>query len=335
MTAPPAAALSAQDGKQFAHLLPPSWKNTLHAWFAEDCPSFDYGGYVVGESILSATLYAKSPGVLAGVPFFTEVFTHLGCSVQWSYADGDELSSGDGGASKMKLAVAKVSGPARLILLGERVALNTLARCSGVATASRAFLEKARAAGFEGIVAGTRKTTPGFRLVEKYGMLVGGVDAHRYDLSSMVMLKDNHIWACSRPDPSSASSAAAESSKAPITRAIEAARRVAGFALRIDVEVQSLEEARLAIAAGADVVMLDNMQGQDLIEGARLLKKEMREAAVKSALVRPTLLESSGGIDISNVAAGGHLDNAIDIISTSSIHQSTKHVDFSLKIDQQ
>ncbi|KAE8267296.1 hypothetical protein A4X09_0g5051 [Tilletia walkeri] len=315
--------------KHFAHLLPPSWKNTLHAWFAEDCPSFDYGGYVVGEAPLTATLYAKSAGVLAGVPFFTEVFEHLGCSVQWNFSDGDVLGGPEGG--KMKVAVAKVSGPARLILLGERVALNTLARCSGVATASRAFLDSARSAGYEGIVAGTRKTTPGFRLVEKYGMLVGGVDAHRYDLSSMVMLKDNHIWACSRPGSSSAD----HSDVAPITRAIQAARRVAGFSLRIDVEVQSLDEARLAIAAGADVVMLDNMQGADLVEGARTLKREMQEASVSGKLARRTLLESSGGIDISNVAQGGHIDNAIDIISTSSIHQSTKHVDFSLKIDQQ
>ncbi|KAE8227897.1 hypothetical protein CF326_g7189 [Tilletia indica] len=314
--------------KHFAHLLPPSWKNTLHTWFAEDCPSLDYGGYVVGEAPLTATLYAKTAGVLAGVPFFTEVFEHLGCSVQWNFSDGDVLGAGEGeGGGKMKMAVAKVSGPARLILLGERVALNTLARCSGVATASRAFLDSARSAGYEGIVAGTRKTTPGFRLVEKYGMLVGGVDAHRYDLSSMVMLKDNHIWACS--------SSSSDGDVAPITRAIQAARRVAGFSLRIDVEVQSLDEARLAIAAGADVVMLDNMQGADLVEGARTLKREMQEASVSGKLAKYTLLESSGGIDISNVAQGGHIDNAIDIISTSSIHQSTKHVDFSLKIDQQ
>ncbi|KAE8224235.1 hypothetical protein CF319_g2850 [Tilletia indica] len=313
--------------KHFAHLLPPSWKNTLHTWFAEDCPSLDYGGYVVGEAPLTATLYAKTTGVLAGVPFFTEVFEHLGCSVQWNFSDGDVLGPGEGGGGKMKMAVAKVSGPARLILLGERVALNTLARCSGVATASRAFLDSARSAGYEGIVAGTRKTTPGFRLVEKYGMLVGGVDAHRYDLSSMVMLKDNHIWACS--------SSSSDGDVAPIKRAIQAARRVAGFSLRIDVEVQSLDEARLAIAAGADVVMLDNMQGADLVEGARTLKREMQEASVSGKLARYTLLESSGGIDISNVAQGGHIDNAIDIISTSSIHQSTKHVDFSLKIDQQ
>ena len=102
-----------------------------------------------------------------------------------------------------KLAI--VTGPARKILLGERVALNTLARCSGIATKygllqtctdgrSRRMLQLVRKNGYKGILAGTRKTTPGFRIVEKYGMLVGGIDQHRYDLSSMIMLKDNHIW---------------------------------------------------------------------------------------------------------------------------------------------
>ena len=88
---------------------------------------------------------------------------------------------------------ATVRGPVRHLLLGERVALNTLARCSGIATKSNRLLTLLRGAGYPNILAGTRKTTPGFRLVEKYGMLVGGVDAHRVDLSAMTMLKDNHI----------------------------------------------------------------------------------------------------------------------------------------------
>lgn len=101
----------------------------------------------------------------------------------------------------------------------------------------------ARQAGYEGTIAGTRKTTPGFRLVEKYGMLVGGVDAHRHDLSSMVMLKDNHVW-----------------SKGSITAAVRAARSVAGFAVKVEVEVRDEKEAVEAIEAGADVVMLDNVR---------------------------------------------------------------------------
>ena len=104
------------------------------------------------------------------------------------------------------------------------------------------MLKLARDHSYQGLIAGTRKTTPGFRLVEKYGMLVGGIDPHRYDLSSMVMLKDNHIW-----------------SKGSITAAIQAARSVCGFSLRIDVEVRDEKEAIEAIKAGADVIMLDNV----------------------------------------------------------------------------
>ncbi|GAC75703.1 quinolinate phosphoribosyl transferase [Moesziomyces antarcticus T-34] len=304
---PSMSTSTAKPAGVYAHLLPPSWKGKIAEWLQEDCPSFDWGGFVVGEDTKRATLFCKSEGCLAGVPFFDEVFRQLDCTVTWHYNEGDWLGSPDGSA--VKIAVATVTGASRKILLGERVALNTLARCSGIATASARFLAKARNAGYTGIVAGTRKTTPGFRDVEKYGMLVGGVDMHRYDLSSMVMLKDNHIW-----------------STGSVTNAVHAARSACGFSLKIDVEVQSYAEAVEAITAGADVVMLDNMDGDTLISNATRLKAEF-------AGKHKFLLESSGGIDIDNVQQGGHVDNAIDIISTSSIHQSTKHVDFSLKID--
>lgn len=268
----------------YAHLLPPSWKVKISEWLKEDCPSFDWGGFVVGEDNKRSTLWCKSEGCLAGVPFFDEVFKQLDCKVEWHYKEGDWLSSPSTPA-KVKIAVATVTGPSRKILLGERVALNTLARCSGIATASRLFLKRAVEGGYQGIVAGTRKTTPGFRDVEKYGMLVGGVDMHRYDLSSMVMLKDNHIW-----------------STGSVTNAVHAARSVCGFSLRIDVEVQSYDEAVEAIKAGADVIMLDNMEGETLISNAKKLKEEFSGQ-------HKFLLESSGGIDIDNVREGGHVDN--------------------------
>jgi nicotinate-nucleotide pyrophosphorylase (carboxylating) len=174
-----------------ADLLPAHFKSQITAWLVEDTPSFDYGGFVVGDSPRTATLFCKSAGVLAGVPFFDEVFSQCDCKVAWNFKEGSFIDPAPSG----KIAVATVTGPTRKLLLGERVALNTLARCSGIATKSRHMLDLVRNAGYAGILAGTRKTTPGFRLVEKYGMLVGGVDGHRHDLSSMTMLKDNHIWA--------------------------------------------------------------------------------------------------------------------------------------------
>ncbi|KAK7962890.1 nicotinate-nucleotide diphosphorylase (carboxylating) [Apiospora aurea] len=284
-----------------AHLLPPSWKAQITAWLAEDTPSFDYAGFVVGEHARTATLWGKSRGVLAGVPFFDEIFAQCGCRVEWHLTEGDEVS--DNTNSKTK--VATVTGPARGLLLAERVGLNLLARCSGIATQSRKLVTLCREAGYKGILAGTRKTTPGFRLVEKYGMLVGGADAHRMDLSAMIMLKDNHVW-----------------SRGSIAEAVAAARAVGGFALKIEVEVRDEAEADEAIGAGADVVMLDNFTGDGVKAAARSLRERWRGK-------KHFLLEVSGG-----AARGQYLDLHIDIISTSSIHQGTSHVDFSLKIEQ-
>ncbi|KAF4508981.1 hypothetical protein G6O67_005297 [Ophiocordyceps sinensis] len=299
-TTTPAAA-----GSSHAHLLPPSWRSQVTAWLAEDTPTFDYAGFVVGEAPRVATLWAKSAGVLAGRPLVDEVFAQCGCVVEWHVDEGTSVAPADGGAKPM--AVATVRGPARGLLLGERVALNAMARCSGIATRSRDLVAKLRDAGYTGVVAGTRKTTPGFRLVEKYGMLVGGADAHRMDLSAMVMLKDNHVW-----------------SRGSITDAVAAAKAVAGFALKIEVEVQSEAEADEAIAAGADVVMLDNFTGDGVRVAARSLKERWRGK-------KHFLLEVSGGLKADNVAP--YVCHDVDIISTSSIHQGVPHVDFSLKIE--
>ncbi|ORY25616.1 nicotinate-nucleotide diphosphorylase [Naematelia encephala] len=283
-----------------AHILPPSWKEDVARWYAEDTPSFDWAGYVVGEEEQEAILWGKSGGVVAGVPFFEEIFRYAGCSVEWILPEGSVIPS------NTKTKVAIVRGKARHLLLGERVALNTLARCSGIATISRKFSDLARESGWKGVVAGTRKTTPGFRLVEKYGMLVGGVDPHRHDLSSMVMLKDNHIWATGS-----------------ITAAVKSVRRVAGFSLLVNVECQNVEEADEAIAAGANIVMLDNIVGEELHSAAKTLKDKWRGK-------KDFLIETSGGIVEGGLVA--RLGPDIDIMSTSAVHQSCPHVDFSLKI---
>jgi nicotinate-nucleotide pyrophosphorylase (carboxylating) len=257
-------------------LLPEHYKHQIQQWLAEDAPSFDYGGFVVGDEPRTATLYCKSRGVVAGVPFFDEIFRQCGgCTVEWHHQEGELLDPAQTGG---KIAVATVKGPTRQLLLGERVALNLLSRCSAVATKSADMLALVRQAGYTGILAGTRKTTPGFRLVEKYGMLVGGVDQHRHDLSAMVMLKDNHIWARG----------------GSITEAVAAARAVAGYTMKIEVEVDSEAAADEAIAAGADVIMLDNFDGDGLKVAARSIKE--RWAGKKSFM-----LECSGGLTPQNV----------------------------------
>ncbi|KAF1843848.1 uncharacterized protein K460DRAFT_387804 [Cucurbitaria berberidis CBS 394.84] len=234
-----------------AHLLPQTYKRHILEWLEEDTPSFDYGGFVVGEEISEAKLLGKSEVI-------------------------------------------------RKILLGERVALNTLARCSGIATKSDRLLVLLRKAGYPNILAGTRKTTPGFRLVEKYGMLVGGVDAHRVDLSAMTMLKDNHIVAAGS-----------------ITNAVRAAKSAGGFAIKVEVECQSFEEADEAIAAGADIVMLDNFTPDGVkVAAAQLKGKWGRGTGDRKAF----LVEVSGGLTEHNVEK--YVCEDIDIVSTSTFQVS-------------
>ena len=158
----------------------------MREWLKEDAPSFDYAGFVVGEKEETAVLLIKSPGVVAGRPFFDAVFEELDCEVEWDCEEGERI--------ECVKTIANIKGKVRHLLLGERVALNCLARASGIATYARKLKQIADSVGWKGEVAGTRKTTPGFRMVEKYALLVGGVATHRQDLSSMVMLKDNHIW---------------------------------------------------------------------------------------------------------------------------------------------
>ena len=146
-----------------------------------DCSAPHNAGHARAESPEEAILLGKTKCILTGVPFFEAVFHELGCTVEWLAKEGDVIEP------PMKVAI--VRGPCRCILLGERTALNIITRASGIATAARELVDLARGAGWHGYVAGTRKVTPGFRLVEKYALLAGGAATHRQDLSQMVMLK--------------------------------------------------------------------------------------------------------------------------------------------------
>jgi len=295
-------SVTPENSQLFAALLPERQLDSLVGqWIHDDIPSFDVGGLVVGTAPKQATLWMKSSGILAGMPFVDAVFNHLQCSVEWNkdVAIEGKWIDVDGG----KIALATVHGPVHKLLQGERTALNTMSRCSGVATGSHHSVEVARKIGWKGWVAGTRKTTPGFRVVEKYGLLVGGAATHRLDLSQMVMLKDNHIWAAGS-----------------ITDAVKLARRAAGFSQKIEVECQSLEEAREAASAGADICMLDNFEPSLLKENSATLKQAFPHL----------LIEASGGITIDTMA--DYLSEHVDIVSQGKLTQGYDCLDFSLKI---
>ncbi|XP_047390163.1 nicotinate-nucleotide pyrophosphorylase [carboxylating] [Sciurus carolinensis] len=276
-------------------LLPTSLASLAASWLQEDCPGLNFAALVTGAAPSQAALWAKSPGVLAGQPFFDAIFAQLNCQVTWFLPEGSKLAP--------VVQVAEVRGPAHRLLLGERVALNTLARCSGIASAAAAAVKIARGTGWTGHVAGTRKTTPGFRLVEKYGLLVGGAASHRYDLGGLVMVKDNHIVAAGG-----------------VEKAVQGARQAADFALKVEVECSSLQEAKRAAEAGADLVLLDNFKPEELHPTAKALKAQFPGVAV----------EASGGITLSNLSqfCGPH----VDVISLGMLTQAAPALDFSLKL---
>ena len=283
----------------FACVMPPYLERTVADWLRDDCPSLDVGGLVVGDGVTTATLWCKSSGVLAGKPFFDATFAALGdCVVTWLVDEGAAIDCAGG-----KVRAATVVGPARKLLLGERTALNALSRASGVASAAKRAVDVARSVGWRGTVAGTRKTTPGFRVVEKYALLVGGAGTHRLDLSQMVMLKDNHVWAAGS-----------------ITTAVTTAKRAAGFSAKIEVECRDVGEALEAAVAGADIVMLDNFDPADLKVAAK---------AVKAAHPH-VLVEASGGITLDTMAS--YLSPDVDVVSQGALTQGYACVDFSLKL---
>lgn len=287
---PPSTSVS------LCHLLSPaSARELVRLWLREDIPSFDCAGVVVGDGPETAALLCKSPGHLCGVPFFDAVFEELGCSVQWNYEEGD--------AVEPICEVARVSGPANRILQGERTALNVITRASGIATQARRLSSAARSLGWSGEVAGTRKTTPGFRTVEKYALIVGGASTHRMDLSQMIMLKDNHIWAAG-----------------DVGRAVKRAREVGGFSIKIEVECRSVAEATEAVEAGADIVMLDNFEPEALSKASQALKA-----------THPHLtIEASGGVREETLPL--YCLPSVDVVSLGSLTQGYAAVNFSLKV---
>uniref|UniRef100_A0A8B8ER66 Nicotinate-nucleotide pyrophosphorylase [carboxylating] n=1 Tax=Crassostrea virginica TaxID=6565 RepID=A0A8B8ER66_CRAVI len=272
-------------------------KHMVREWLKEDTPNFDYGGFVVGEKEETALLLIKSPGVVAGKPFFDAIFKELDCVVSWECEEGDFLEPIQ--------CIAIVTGKVRQLLLGERVALNCLSRASGIASLARQLAKIKEAKGWKGEIAGTRKTTPGFRLVEKYALLVGSVSTHRHDLSSMIMLKDNHIW-----------------TSGSITQAVKDAKIVGGFSLKVEVECRSTEEALEAAEAGCDIVMLDNFSPAAIPDATKRIK----------ASYPNILIEASGGINEETIQQ--YLVPGVDIVSLSRLTQGYDVVDFSLKIQK-
>jgi nicotinate-nucleotide pyrophosphorylase (carboxylating) len=246
---------------------------------------------VAADTQAEATILQKAPGVLAGLPVVEAVFAALDPRVRIERV-AEEGSWGD------RRVVARLTGPARAILTGERTALNFVQRLSGVATMSRRARELLE--GTNATVLDTRKTTPGHRVLEKYAVRVGGCHNHRAGLDDAVLIKENHIRAAGG-----------------ITAAVTAARRRTGPAQLIEVEVTTPAELDDALAAGAELILLDN----HTIAGLR--------TAVAQAAGRARL-EASGGITLDNLAEIAR--TGVDYISLGALTHSAPSIDFSLEV---
>ncbi len=264
------------------------------------------GGDVTTDSLVPewqtarGEVMAKEPGIVAGLPVANRVYKRIDKKVSFNarVEEGARVLPGR--------VLAEVSGPARSILCGERVALNFIQRLSGIATLTSQFVERIR--DYHAKIYDTRKTVPGWRSLEKYAVRVGGGQNHRMGLYDQILIKDNHLRAL-------------EAGQA-LAKGVRLAREKAPQWMLIEVEVKTLEELEEAIAANPDIILLDNMT-LDMIARA---VKSIRQTKP----LHPPMVEVSGGVSLENVEAIAK--TGVDRISVGALTHSAKALDISLEI---
>ena len=250
--------------------------------------------YLIDENAeTTAKFVSKADGVVCGLEIALRVFTLLDDRITFEVfkKDGDEVKKGE--------IICKMRGNTRALLKGERTALNLIQHMSGIATATHHCVKLVE--GTNASVVDTRKTLPGLRPLQKYAVTCGGGKNHRYNLSDAAMLKDNHIDAYGG-----------------ITAAVEALRKKAGHMVKIEVETRTLDDLREALAVGADIIMLDNMDCATMTEAVRINAGRAK-------------LEASGNITEDNIAEVAK--TGVDIISLGALTHSVKAFDISMRID--
>ena len=259
----------------------------------EDITSEDVSTNAVMPNAQQGTvdLIAKEDGIMAGLDVYARVFTLLDPAtvVTFQVKDGDRIKPGD--------LIGTVTGDIRVLLSGERVALNYLQRMSGIATYTRQVADLLEGSGVT--LLDTRKTTPNCRIFEKYAVRVGGGCNHRYNLSDGVLLKDNHIGAAGS-----------------ITNAIRMAKAYAPFVRKIEIEVETLEQVKEAVDAGADIIMLDNMTPDTMRQAVELIDGRAQT-------------ECSGNITKENIARIREI--GVDFVSSGALTHSAPILDISMK----
>ena len=267
--------------------------NLIRMALAEDITSEDVSTNAVIRTYVrgKVQLICKQDGVICGLPVFERTFKLLDekTAVTLFAADGDEVKSGQ--------LLGEVEGDIRVLLSGERTALNFLQRMSGIATYTAAMADLLRGSGLQ--LVDTRKTTPNMRLFEKYAVRMGGGGNHRWNLSDAVLLKDNHIGAAGG-----------------VREAVARAKAYVPFTMKIEVECEKPEQVAEAVEAGADIVMLDNMSDEQMKEAVRLVAGR-------------ALVEISGNVTKENVQR--LVSVGADVVSCGALTHSAPILDVSLK----
>ena len=240
----------------------------------------------------TALLVAKEDGIIAGLPVAEIVFRKFDQNLKW------ETLTPDGCWVKKDDIIAKFSGNYRALLSGERIALNFIQRMSGIATLTNQFVKAVEGTGVK--ILDTRKTLPGYRFLDKYSIRVGGATNHRIGLYDMVMIKDNHIQVAGG-----------------IKNAVETIRQKIPVSIKIEVETSTLEMVREAIEAGADIIMLDNMNTETIAKAVKLIDKRAQ-------------IEASGNISLQRI--GEIVETGVDFISIGALTHSVKALDISQRI---
>lgn len=259
----------------------------------EDITSEDVSTNAVMRSAVKGTvdLIAKEDGIIAGLDVYARVFQILDekTEISFNFKDGEAVKKGD--------LLGTVTGDIRVLLSGERVALNYLQRMSGIATYTRQVSKLLE--GSKVTLLDTRKTTPNCRVFEKYAVRIGGGCNHRYNLSDGVLLKDNHIGAAGS-----------------VAKAVAMAKEYAPFVRKIEIEVETMEQVKEAVEAGADIIMLDNMTPEMMKEAVELIAGRAQT-------------ECSGNITKENIAK--ILETGVDFVSSGALTHSAPILDISMK----
>lgn len=271
----------------------------LERFISEDLGEWDDSSGIVPQMEAKAVIIAKEDCVISGLEEAGEIFAYFGLLALPLFDDGEFVPASS--------EVLSVRGNARGILQAERLALNFLARMSGISTLTRECVLQATVAGRGVRVAATRKTTPGFRRYEKRAVSLGGGDPHRFNLSDAVLIKDNHIRLQG------------------LEECLRKAKAQASFTKKIEVEVESTEDMLRAAEMGADIIMFDNMQPAQITAGVAILEQKGLRSRV--------ILEASGGITPQNIST--YAVTGVDVISLGALTRNARWIDLSLEIEGQ